>query len=85
MKPKGSDYLKAAIIAYLIPWVAFFFQSAIVRSPVLMNGIDISLLLWMAVPAALNFVILLPFLRFQITSRFIAAILVVGWIGLSMF
>jgi hypothetical protein len=82
---KTPDYLKAAAIAYLVPWLALCFQSAFAWwRPLLLVGIDIPLLLWMTVPATMNFALLLPFLRSQIASRLVAAILLVGWIMLFM-
>jgi hypothetical protein len=76
-----SDYLTTATMAYAIPWLGVCLQSTMVhwRNAELHGGIKHLAFLWMLVPAAINFLILLPFVKFPVISRLIAGVLVFGW------
>ena len=80
---KFSDYLIAALIAYLIPWVAICIQSSVHQYgwwfTAILANINFSRLPWTIVPGVINFLILLPSLKHPIQSRLVAIILLLGW------
>jgi hypothetical protein len=84
---KLSDYLIAALLAYLIPVAAAIFQSVSLRpyelpfAPALLDSRTWALLL---VPGAFNFIVLLPFLKSPGLRRGVAFILFSGWIWLLL-
>jgi len=83
---KSSNYISAALVAYLIPWLALCIQSSTShwRTAILTDGIHSGALLVMLVPATINFLVLLPFLKSSIKSRFVAGLLLVGWTLLAV-
>ncbi|HEX4262966.1 MAG TPA: hypothetical protein VH597_01400 [Verrucomicrobiae bacterium] len=80
---KGSDYLITALIAYSIPVLAILLQPGFTNRFTVFWGRDLfndaQAWLEMLLPAAINFFILLPFLRFQGLSRAVAIFLLFGW------
>lgn len=80
---KLSDFVTAALAAYLIPWLAICFQSSVEQYgwwyTAILANINFSAVLWTAVPGAINFLILLPFLKHPIQSRIVALVLLFGW------
>jgi hypothetical protein len=83
LRLKSTDYIIAALIAYLMPLPAIFLQPsfdnpyAALLTP---NPFEARAWLWMLVPAAVNFVVLLPFLKFPDWSRVVAFLLLFGWV-----
>jgi hypothetical protein len=81
---KLSDYLIAALIAYLIPFLAIFLQPRFADLYTVSWGREIlhdpRALFLMLVPAFINFVILLPFLKSPGSSRVAAVLLLFAWI-----
>lgn len=78
---KPVNYLTAAVVAYLIPWLAGCIESFMTHSTILPRRDEIlPTFAWMMVPGVINFLILLPFLKSPVVSRLIAALLLVSWI-----
>jgi hypothetical protein len=85
---KPLELTIAALISYLIPWLALllvmlpigqapgYFDLEIVR--------DARSWLWMLIPAVLNFFILRSLSRFPIVSRLAAYLLFLGWVFIMM-
>jgi hypothetical protein len=77
------NYLIAAAVAYLST-VGSFFLCGLVQSLPDGRGIfglsDTQLWFWMALPAAITFVLVLPFLRFSIARRFVLVCVCLGWV-----
>jgi hypothetical protein len=82
-------YLFAVIIAYLTTWMILL-GSGCWEYFVMQHGFSIyhppadpvpplSAFLWMAVPAVINLLILLPFLRFPVRRRIAYICLLAGW------
>jgi hypothetical protein len=81
-RPSGKDYFTAFLIAYFIPWLAICIQSATAhwRTAILPGRDQIApALVWGLVPAVINFLVLLPFLKSPALSRLIAGLLFVSW------
>lgn len=86
-------YVFAALVSYFTSWLLIFF-SMFIDHLVLShpfpydqfhperNNSDFSAteFLWMAVPAVINFLILLPFLRFPVRRRIAYICLIAGWL-----
>jgi hypothetical protein len=85
---KLKNYLVAALIAYLIPWVAICVQSSHGQYgwwyTAILANINFSIFLWTLVPGAINFLILLPFLKHPVQSRIAAIFLLLGWTWLLL-
>jgi hypothetical protein len=84
-------YVIAALVAYLTTWLAAFswdfFRHRILSHPFSrfhpeQDDYDFSLstFLWMTIPAAINLLILLPFLRFPVRRRIAYVCLFAVWI-----
>jgi hypothetical protein len=81
-------YMSAAVVAYLLPWCAVFVETALTwrhQMHLAMHFgfprfVDPVVWLWMVVPAAITFVILLPFIRYPISRRIVSICIVFGWI-----
>ena len=88
-KPRLSwhHYLITAVVAYSLPWLATIVEMILTWSTQMHLAGHFGILfanphvwLWMAIPAAITFAILLPFVR-STTGRWIAsACLCLGWI-----
>lgn len=89
-------YVFAAFVSYLTPWLLIFFSMFIDhfvlshpfpydRFHPERNNFDFSVaeFLWMAVPAVINFLILLPFLRFPARRKIAYVSLLGGWLLVS--
>ncbi len=83
-------YLGAALVSYLTTWLAvylwMFIHYFILSHPFdrfhpERDSLDfpLSVLLWMTIPAAVNFLILLPFLRFPVRRRTAYGCLLAAW------
>ena len=80
-------YLIAAVISYLIPWLAVFLHDFLVWSRTLHHAMhapgrnlpSLEAYLWMALPGAITFLILFPFLKRRTHRRIICGCLFVGW------
>ncbi|HWD93574.1 MAG TPA: hypothetical protein VG938_14630 [Verrucomicrobiae bacterium] len=81
---RWSDYLLAALIAYLIPLLAVFLQPGFTNRYEVFLGRelfhDARAWLWMLVPAAIDFAILLPFLKSPGSKRAAAVFLLFAWV-----
>jgi hypothetical protein len=89
-------YVIAALVAYLTTWLAGFFWD-FVQHRILSHlysrfhpeqdsyDFSLSMCLWLTIPAAINPLILLPFLRFPVRRRIAYACLFVVWIFIFWF
>src|SRR5689334_8879877 len=87
-KIRWYEYVFAALIAYLIPWVPglplFISRGPYsTRNAFLLRGLisfkDLSAIGWMLVPGTITFLILLPFLRYRYARRIIAGFMCCVW------
>jgi hypothetical protein len=87
-------YIFAAFLSYLAPWLAAFLDAfiwqRILSHPI--NRFDLeqshfstSVWLIMIIPAVINFLILLPFLRFPIRRQIAYFCICIGWLILLWF
>src|ERR1035441_10070696 len=89
-------YFIAAFVSYLTVWLVgfvwmfyYYFVSAhpFNKFHPERDSFDISFssMLWMTIPAAINFLILLPFLRFPVRRRIAYVFLCAGWLFILWF
>lgn len=80
------NYLIAAAVAYAST-VGTFFLCSLMQSLSAGRGIlelpEAQLWFWMALPAAITFVFVLPFLRFPVARRFVLVCVCLGWVIIS--
>lgn len=82
------DYGAGLFVSYLVPWAAVFLQMIFAwqswgdypfQFRRLLNLGDLTILLWMSVPAAITFLLLLPFLPLPVGRRIAAVCICLAW------
>ena len=85
---RWPEYFGALLLAYLIPWLAVLLLDTLSvvcgSAPLVLEALIyrsiFTVMAWMAVPALITFLMLLPFVRYRDVRRFIAGLLFLAWV-----